>query len=103
MPGSTFCEEAMARSENEFKEKFRPTDKLDEQVDAELGDLSLDALYGFDKPQAPAKPQQAVKGAKRGRIMSIDAKNDEVFVDFGSKSEGVAKLSEFEQEPKIGD
>jgi small subunit ribosomal protein S1 len=94
----------MAR-DNEFKQKYRPTDKLDEEVDNALGDLSLDALYGFDKPQQPQTPQsrEQSKGPKRGRVISVDAKKDEVFVDFGGKSQGVAAYSQFESEPKVGD
>lgn len=86
------------------KEKFRAADQFDSSVDAELGDLSLDALYGFDKPQPPAgnKPVDN-KGPRRGRIMTVDAKNDEVFVDFGGKSQGVAAYSQFDTEPKVGD
>ncbi len=91
--------------DNEYKEKYRPTDKLDEEVENALGDLSLDALYGFDKPQQPQTPQsrEAQRGPKRGRIISVDAKKDEVFVDFGGKSQGVAAYSQFESEPKVGD
>src|SRR5947208_2695838 len=94
----------MAR-DNEYKEKYRPTDKLDEEVENALGDLSLDSLYGFDKPkpQHPPSRDQPKGGPKRGRIISIDAKKDEVFVDFGGKSQGIAAFSQFEQEPKVGD
>ncbi len=91
-------------SDKELKEKYRPTDKLDEQVEQELGDLSLDSLYGFDQPkqnQPPSRDQP--KGPKRGRVISVDAKKDEVFVDFGGKSQGVAAYSQFETEPKVGD
>ena len=35
--------------------------------------------------------------------MSIDAKKDEVFVDFGGKAQGIAQFSQFETEPKVGD
>src|SRR4051795_1598388 len=99
---STFSEEAMA-SDKEYKEKYRPTDQLDAEVENALGDLSLDALYGFDKPQQQPSGQPQPKGPKRGRIISVDAKKDEVFVDFGGKSQGVAAFSQFETEPKVGD
>ena len=91
----------MADSDHQYKEKFRPTDKLDEEVDNALGDLSLESLYGFDKPQDKPR-EQMPKGLRRGRIISIDAKKDEVFVDFGGKSQGIAVLSQFEEEPKVG-
>lgn len=90
-------------TKDELKAKFRPDDaKLDAEVDAALSGLSMDALYGFDKPQIKQEPG-APKGPKRGRIVSVDAKKDEVFVDFGGKSQGVAAFAQFETEPKVGD
>lgn len=90
-------------TKDELKAKFRPDDaKLDAEVDAALSGLSMDALYGFDKPQIKQEPG-AAKGPKRGRVVSVDAKKDEVFVDFGGKSQGVAAYSQFETEPKVGD
>ena len=92
----------MARRDDDYKEKYRPTDQLDAQIDNELGDLSLDSLYGFDKPK-PQSDAPQTRGMRHGRVMSINAKDDEVFVDFGGKSQGIAKLSQFETEPKVGD
>jgi small subunit ribosomal protein S1 len=103
-----------------FKEKFRPDDSaLDQEVDAALGGLSIEALYGFDKP-IPAAPQgadvPAVAGGampaapqapggnravRRGRVMQVT--KDDVFIDFGGKSQGVAPMQHFETEPKVGD
>src|SRR4051812_18309525 len=88
---------------DEFKEKYRPTDKLDDEIDSSLGDLSLDSIYGFDKPQQSEPSRVAPKGMRRGHIISIDAKDDAVFIDFGGKSQGIAKLSQFEKEPKVGE
>jgi small subunit ribosomal protein S1 len=88
-------------SKDEYKQKFRPDDpKTDSEVDAALSGLSMDALYGFDKPQA--SPAEG-KGMRKGRIISVDQPKDEVFVDFGGKSQGVASLSQFEEVPKVGD
>jgi small subunit ribosomal protein S1 len=85
-----------------LREKFRPdTDSaLDREIDAALEGISLDDLLA-DKPTN--KSPDAAKGSRRGRVMSIDAKNDSVFVDFGGKSQGVASLLQFETEPKVGD
>lgn len=91
-------------SKDEYKQKFRPgDDKLDRDVDAALGDLSLDKLYGFDKPEPPKEDATVRKGPKKGRIISVDPVKDEVFVDFGGKSQGIAPFSQFETEPKVGD
>ena len=54
-------------------------------------------LYGFDKLADTA----AAKGPKKGRILSIG--KEEVFVDFGGKSQGVVPILQFEELPKIGE
>ncbi len=77
----------MAQRADEFKEKFRPTDKLDAEIDQSLGDISMDDLYGFNKPQPP-QGKHVPKGSRHGRVVSIDVKDDAVFVDFGSKEPG---------------
>jgi small subunit ribosomal protein S1 len=89
-------------SKDEYKQKFRPDDaKLDQEVEAALSEVPLEALYGFDKPQPAGETN--VKGVRKGRIVSVDPKKDEVFVDFGGKSQGVAAYQQFETEPKVGD
>src|SRR4051794_36278023 len=86
----------------QYKEKFRPTDAIDAEVDDALAGVSIDSLLDLDKPQTP-REAGAAKGPKRGRVISVDAKKDEVFVDFGGKSQGVAPFSQFDEEPKVGD
>jgi small subunit ribosomal protein S1 len=87
-------------ADDPYRQKFRPDadSKLDAQIDAELGDISMDQLYGFDKPRAAEMP--VGKGLRRGRIVSIE--KDSVFVDFGGKSQGIVPLVQFEEEPKVG-
>jgi small subunit ribosomal protein S1 len=82
-----------------YKEKFRPDAdaRLDAQIDAALGDVSMDQLYGFDKPQSSEAAQQ---GSRRGKIVSID--KDDAFVDFGGKSQGIVSLMQFEEPPTVG-
>ncbi|MGE5608305.1 MAG: S1 RNA-binding domain-containing protein [Bacillota bacterium] len=90
---------------DQYKEKFRPnTDAtLEKEVAEALGDMSIETLYGFDKPQAPSSSDRPVeKGMRRGKIISIDAAKDEVFVDLGGKNQGIATLSQFEKEPAVG-
>ena len=90
-------------SKDEYKQKFRPDDvKIDSEVDEVLSGLSMDALYGFDKPQTQSR-ESAGKGSRKGKIISVDQPKDEVFVDFGGKSQGVASLSQFDEVPKVGD
>ena len=66
------------RPDDAYKEKFRPDAdaKLDAQIDAALGGLSMDALYGFDKPKSVQESGE--KGVRRGRIVAIE--KDDVFV-----------------------
>ncbi|WP_428940415.1 S1 RNA-binding domain-containing protein [Fontivita pretiosa] len=95
---------------DEYKQKFRPQDaKLEQEVDAALAGVSLEELYSTASPQ-PAAPEPpatqtpgALKGTRRGRIISVDPAKDEVFVDLGGKSQGVAAYSQFETEPHVGD
>jgi small subunit ribosomal protein S1 len=92
---------ARNRAEDSYKEKYRPDAdaKLDAQIDAALDGVSMDALYGFDKPQV-AQAAGAERGVRRGRIVSIE--KDDAFVDFGGKSQGVVPLLQFDEPPVIG-
>jgi small subunit ribosomal protein S1 len=85
---------AKDRVENSYKAKFRPDAdaKLDAQIDSALRDVSLDALYGFDKPKSP-EPAGSDKGVRRGKIVSVG--KDDAFVDFGGKSQGIVSLTQF--------
>ncbi len=95
----------MAESTNEpYKEKFRPASDpaLDQQVDAALGDVSLETLYGFDKPQegGAVAERPRIRGIIKGKVVRLG--NDEVFVDLGEKEQGIAPILQFES-VKVGD
>jgi small subunit ribosomal protein S1 len=80
----------------DHKAKFRPGvhDAVDAQVDALLGDLTDEQLYGAE--------QRPTAGAtKIGRVVSLG--DEEVFIDLGGKSQGVAALEQFESVPEIGE
>jgi small subunit ribosomal protein S1 len=91
---------ASNQSNDPFKEKFRPDldAKLDAQIDAAMDGISIDDLYGFGKSK-PAEPHSE-KGVRRGKIVSIE--KDDVFVDFGGKSQGVVPALQFEEPPQLG-
>src|SRR5438874_618241 len=84
---------------DEYREKFRPgTDsELDREIDAALGDLSVEKLMDEDHPQQA----RTAGGARHGKVIRIDA--DDVFVDFGGKSQGIVPREQFEEEPNVGD
>jgi small subunit ribosomal protein S1 len=83
------------------KTKFRPggVDPLDAQLDAALGGMSEDELYGFNKPAPTEAPTD--KGMRRGKIVSVG--KDDLFVDFGGKSQGIASLTQFDEIPSVGE
>ena len=78
------------------KEKFRPgaRDAVDAQVDALFGGLTDEQLYGAEK-----LPEEGAM--KKGRVVSLG--DEEVFIDLGGKSQGVAALQQFENVPEIGE
>ncbi len=83
---------------DEYKAKFRPDESaLDKEIDAALEGVPLDDLYAKDR----AAPATVAHGARRGKIISIS--KDDVFVDFGGKSQGIASVLQFEAEPKVGE
>lgn len=86
------------------REKFRPTDQFDTEVDQELAELSLDELYdnATSAPATTISSSEIGKGLRRGRIARIDQGRDEVFIDLGGKTQGVVSLSQFEEMPQVG-
>ena len=90
----------MAKQSDESKEKFRPdTTALDRELEAALGDLSIDALYGAAEEKTVGDSR--ARGTRKGRVVSVTP--DDVLVDFGGKSQGVAPMEQFDVEPKVGD
>ncbi len=74
--------------------------KLQEEIEAALGDMSLeDMLDVADHPRpSPIKGQMELK---TGTIVGIHG--SDVFVEFGPKSQGVCPIAQFENPPLIGE
>jgi small subunit ribosomal protein S1 len=99
---------AKDRLDEQYKEKFRPNQDaaLDRQIEDALAGLSDEDLYGTSTPQPkshePAGTGAPAKGqARMGKVVSVE--KDDVFVDFGGKSQGIVSALQFEQEPKVGE
>lgn len=93
------------KPEDDLKEKFRKDadPELDAQLDAALASVELETLYNTDHAQPGGAGAQSINGkqVRRGRVVSVS--RDDVFVDFGGKSQGIAQVIQFGDEiPEIG-
>jgi ribosomal protein S1 len=80
--------------------------KLAAEIEAALGDMSLDDMLDMaDQPKRAARSGSGPGGGserqrKSGTIMSVHG--TDVFVEFGPKSQGVCPLSMFSEPPALG-
>jgi len=80
-------------------------DKLSREIEAALGDMSLADLV--DTPKKPGMRAGAAgarggeREARQGVVTAV--RGDDVFVEFGPKTQGICNVSHFEQPPKVGD
>jgi len=90
---------------DETREKFRPAldEKLAHEVDDALAGVTLDDLYTEARAAKPVSPAAAPKGPRKGRVIAVDEKREEIIVDFGSKTQGICSTLQFEEVPKVGD
>lgn len=73
--------------------------KLAAEIEEALGDMSVeDMLEVADKPRSSTETGQRQR--RTGTVMSIHG--NDVFVEFGPKSQGVCPLSMFESPPPLG-
>jgi ribosomal protein S1 len=72
--------------------------KLAAEIEEALGDMSLeDMLDEADRP----KSARADRDRRTGTVMQVHGQD--VFVEFGPKSQGICPLSMFPEAPKLGD
>ncbi len=78
---------------------------LEQEVEAALAGKSLEEL--MDEQEASGKVQQAAPGSgndmKKGRVIAIQ--KDDIFVELGSRTQGVITADQFEpdKQPQVGD
>jgi small subunit ribosomal protein S1 len=71
--------------------------KLEAEIEDALGDLSLEDMLDYaDKPHQPG----AEREFKTGLVVNIHG--DDVYVEFGPKSQGICPLSQFTEKPEPG-
>src|SRR5688572_1428834 len=90
--------------DDSYREKFRPNadSALDREIEAALSGMSVEDLYDkADATDKPAPAEASNRAMRKGRVVSIG--KDDVFVDLGGKSQGIASLVQFEELPKVGD
>ena len=75
------------------------TPDLEQELAAALGDMSLDEMLASTAPAAAA-PELEVESRQRGRVVSIH--RDDVFIDLGSRRQGVLTLRVFAEPPQPG-
>lgn len=73
--------------------------RLEAEIQAALGDMSLDDMLDMTDPAASSASPERL--AKRGTVVSVHG--DDVFIEFGPKSQGVCPLMHFDEPPSVGD
>jgi small subunit ribosomal protein S1 len=76
------------------------SDDLEAELQAALGDMSLDDIAGGEGVKKSAEGLEA-DSRMRGQVMGIHG--DNVFVSLGGRNEGVASLRSFSEPPTVGD
>jgi small subunit ribosomal protein S1 len=72
--------------------------KLQDEIEAALSDMSIDDMLDYaDRSAAPTGEREH----RSGLIVQIHG--DDVFVEFGPKSQGICPLSQFADPPQVGE
>jgi small subunit ribosomal protein S1 len=74
---------------------------LQAEIDAALGDMSLEDIVAGRTSPAPASGRLENESRHRGQV--IEVHGDNVFISLGGKNQGVASLRQFAQPPQPGE
>ena len=80
--------------------------QLDREIEAALGDKSIEELLDAQEGVAAQKRQtDAATGLKRGQVVAVNLAKGDIFVDLGGRSQGVITADHFEADklPNVGD
>jgi len=80
-------------------------DRLEAEIQAALGDMSVEDMLDYgtdDRPVAKTagRGRAPQREFKSGIVMNVHG--NDVYVEFGPKSQGVCPLSQFEEPPAVG-
>ncbi len=90
--------------ENIYRPQHRLDADLQRELDAALGDMSLDDIVAAEESAPRSRKGAGAGGVRKGTVVAIH--KDDIFVDVGGRSEGLlpaAQFSEDEPLPKEGD
>jgi len=76
------------------------TPDLQAELDDALGDMSLDDLISSGGEELSKQEMLEEESRQKGRVVALRA--DNVFIELGSREQGVASLKQFSEEPETG-
>lgn len=90
---------------DQSKEKFRPPvdAELDQQIEAAMQGAQIDELMNAAPAEANREGRNRIRGLQSGIVQSINWEKGEILIELDGKNTGVAPISQFETEPKLGD
>jgi small subunit ribosomal protein S1 len=84
-------------SNEEDKPRIDMDAKLEAEIEAALGDMSVEDMLDYADPP---KTGRVERDHKSGVVVAVHG--DDVFVEFGPKSQGICPLTQFDEPPAAG-
>ena len=83
--------------DNYFHLEQKLDNDLQAEIDAALGDMSIEDILAAEESEKKAGTPALGQGVRRGKVVAIQG--DDIFVDMGGRSEGVLPGVQFVEEP----